>query len=249
MSAAITRRWGGRAVLPVREAFTLVEILLALALAAMLLGGVAAYLWQVREGRDRLVRISARLGESGVLVESLEQDLLAVVARAPGLGSGVRGTSTGMRLATRGVWFEIADPAATGAPGDRGRLQAAVGGGDLQASEYTFDADARRVLGRRWSLEPGRSPPPMQVIAEGVRRVRFRYHDGREWLDQFDSTGPRPAADGGDEEEGLPVAIEVAVWFEETVPGREPPERWPEPDRLRVMSVPDGPVAAWARTR
>lgn len=248
MSAALATRWGSRAAPPVRAAFTLVEVLLALALAAMLLGGVAAYLWQVREGRDRLARISARIGETGVLVESLEQDLLGVVARAPGLGSGVRGTSTGLRLATRGVWFEIAGTGESEVPGDRARSHATMGEGDLQASEYTFDADAKRVLGRRWSLEPGRSPPPMQVIAEGVRRVRFRYHDGREWLDQFDSTGPRPAAAAGDGEEGLPVAIEVAVWFEETVPGREPPERWPEPDRLRVMSVPDGPVAAWART-
>jgi hypothetical protein len=103
---------------------------------------------------------------------------------------------------------------------------------DLQGCEISVAAGT--LSARRLSQSPG----GLEVIAEGVERVRFRYFDGREWLEKFDS-----AATGE-----LPVAIEASLWFGEAPAASDPPE--PEeapraPDRTRVMVVPDGPVAAW----
>ncbi len=93
----------------------------------------------------------------------------------------------------------------------------------------------------------------------------MRYVDGKEWKQSFDSVGAG----------ALPVAVEVAVWF--GAPKADPGAAKPatrggavekseddgaarqetdaatvpsrEPDRLRVIVVPDGPVASWKESR
>jgi hypothetical protein len=42
-----------------------------------------------------------------------------------------------------------------------------------------------------------------ELLAPEVTDIQFRYFDGSEWLDQWDST----------EQNGLPVAVEVTVWL------------------------------------
>src|SRR5262249_5989025 len=109
----------------------------------------------------------------------------------------------------------------------------------------------RRGGGTRWRARPRRAGPawgPTPVTSGGDR---VRYHDGGDWLSDFDSAGGSGGATtgggGGGESEGLPVAVEVAIWFGEPVAEGEKIERWPEPDRLRVIAVPDGPVAGGGR--
>jgi hypothetical protein len=118
-------------------------------------------------------------------------------------------------------------------------------GGDVIASEIRFDESRGRLLARLGA------DADMDTISSRVQACRFRYFDGRRWVDSFDSgsTG------------GLPVAIEIVAWFgrvevaeEELMTavapnvasGRAPsgenpvlPDR--EPDLLRVIIVPDGP--------
>jgi hypothetical protein len=197
-----------------------------------------------------------------VLIERIERDVLAGLAGGSGLGTGIKGTETSLTLLTRGVWLELPRGVAAGA-----QDQAGGGGsvsGDVQGSEYRFDARAGVLEARRWSVDAGGGGDgAFEVVSDHIQRLRFRYYDGRRWVDRFDSVAKK----------GLPVAIEVAIWFGDvaSATGDEPggesdgageggafvmdgaDELLPElatapmrrPDRLRVIVVPDGPSASW----
>jgi hypothetical protein len=242
-----------------RRGFTLLEVVLALSLAILLLGSSMTFLWELADRRSTLARGSRDLHAGAILIERLEADLSAGLVGDPGIGAGITGTATKLRLLTRGVWLA---PEAGGKAGGEGE-------GDLQATEYEFDPSSGRITGRRGVVKPGSSSisGPMELISDRVERVRFRYFDGKEWVETFDSLAKGE----------LPVAIEVAVWFtalkNDTAPATETPasetapedgasvgddnpagvkmdaetteRRWPAPDRLRVIIVPDGPVSTW----
>jgi hypothetical protein len=185
----------------------------------------------------------------GAIIERIEADLLTGLAGDDGVGGGVQGTATTLRLLSRGVWMGGS---------------AAQAEGDLQGSEYTFDPAAGKLNASRWSQGLGETHSGgAELVSDRVERVRFRFFDGREWRSEFDSL----------KEDALPVAIEVAVWFtglkNESAQGTSavgtdttPPNpadgnqedaaravserKWPEPDRLRVIIVPDGPRSAWS---
>ncbi len=243
-----------------RRGFTLLEVVLALSLAVLLLGASMTFLWELADRRSTLARGSRDLHAAVVLVERLEADLAAGLAGDEGVGAGIEGTETKLKLLSRGVWLAPSG-AGSGTPNAGG-----AGEGDLQASEYQFDPTAGRVSARRFVVRPGAAGGggEMELVSDRVERLRFRYYDGRAWRTSFDSKA------AGD----LPVAIEVAVWFtslknatappmETPAPTGEPGEddaeslaapadefgdtdrRWPAPDRLRVIIVPDGPVSSW----
>lgn len=242
-----------------RRGFTLLEVVLALSLAVLLLGASMTFLWELADRRSTLARGSRDLHVAAVLVERLEADLASGLVGDDGIGGGIEGSETKLKLLSRGVWL---------APGSAGASTAGgAGEGDLQASEYQFDPSAGSVSARRYVVKPGAaggSAGAMETVSDRVERLRFRYYDGRTWRTSFDS---RAAGT-------LPVAIEVAVWFtalknETAMPAAaasatsesseeeidapnsavvEPGEtdrRWPAPDRLRVIIVPDGPVSSW----
>ena len=141
----------------------------------------------------------------------------------------------------------------------------------MQASEYQFDSGVFKA--RRWNI--GGSTPELETVCDHVEAVRVRYFDGKEWKASFDSlsagalpvavevavwfgtpkkdenaAGPaaRPAKSGGTKgaktepdatsDEGAPAKQDAAA----ALPSREP-------DRLRVIVVPDGPAASWKDTR
>lgn len=249
-----------------RRGFTLLEVVLALALSILLLGASMTFLWELADRRSTLARGSRDLHAGAVLMERLEADLAAGLVGDPGIGSGIAGSEFRLKLVSRGVWL-AAKPSADATP-----MTGGAGEGDLQASEYAFEPSAGRITGRRYVVKPGGGGGgggAMEVISERVERVRFRYFDGKEWQASFDSLATGT----------LPVAIEVAVWFTSlknpTAPPMEDPvaapvaesgegasdseeqntaavdmdagveRRWPAPDRLRVIIVPDGPVSAW----
>jgi len=109
--------------------------------------------------------------------------------------------------------------------------------GDLQGCQVRFDADSQGLLARRL----GKAEEPFEVLASPVGRVRFRYFDGSQWQESFNS------ATAG----ALPVAVEAAIWFDGGGAGSSSEEASTDsvpqraPDRVRVMVVPDGPVTSW----
>lgn len=255
-----------------RHAFTLIEVLLALGLILILLAAMMGFLWELLDRRNTLTRGGRDIQSANAFIERVEADMLAGLAGDSGVGAGVQGTATTLRLLSRGVWL-AADP--IGQAGGGGGSVSALAASDLQGTEYVFDERSLRLQARRFTYA-GASPEPslFEIVSDRIERVRFRYFDGKVWRDSFDTI----------KEEKLPVAIEVAVWF--TSLGNEvaPPPRagsarapaasenasegkqgtesddagpatsldgldvkvWGQPDRLRVIIVPDGPQASWS---
>lgn len=106
----------------------------------------------------------------------------------------------------------------------RGVLVADGAGGprsDLVRSRYRFDAAGGRVL-------LSRDDGPEEVLAAGIAKFELRYYDGRAWSSEYDS-GARG---------GLPVSVEIAVWYGDGGAGAALEGR--QPDRIRQVLIPDG---------
>ena len=242
-----------------RGAFTLVEVLVVLALIGVLAGSVIGFLWDLWGRRDALTRASADAQAGTAVLERMETDIMSGLAGDQSAGAGAKGTASSLRLLSRGLDVPVKGNGSTV--------------GDLQASEYRFEGGTLKA--RRWNIVRGGGEPDFETVCDHVEGARLRYFDGQQWKESFDSLSAG----------GLPVAIEVAVWFgtphqredvgsparaarpaaaaetekEEPAAGASRdakpstttdaslPVR--QPDRLRVIVVPDGPVAAWKEAR
>lgn len=242
-----------------RRAMTLLQLLVALSLAIVLLGAIFLFLGDLIDSRERARVRSAREDAIAALFERLEGDLATAIAGDRSLGAGIKGDATSLSVLTRGV---LPDPRAP-----------RRGLGDLQRHEFRHDRAAQSIVGTRSAPRGGAGAAAAETIVfDGVvARVRFRYHDGQRWLDAFDSVaaGGLPAAvevavwfelppagsndglgDGG-AQEVLDEAPSDQDMLRDTDSAREPEERddpaLPRPDRLRVITVPDGGVPVAAR--
>jgi len=232
-----------------RRAFTLLEVLVALGVVAMLAGTVFAFILALLRGRDRLLDASRDAQAAAAVIERVESDMLVTFVGSA-TSPGVSGDRASIRLRGRAVSLD--------AP------EASAGMSDVQACELRYDERHWRLEGRRWA---GAEAGEFETICDRVEAFRLRYFDGRRWVSSFDT----PSAGT------LPVAIEIAAWFGRPPPeggelsddgadsleamglgapddlasfaddpGAEPrPLPTREPDLLRVVIVPDGPVAAW----
>lgn len=228
--------------------FTLFEVILAITLVVLLGGGMYGFLWNLLGERDALTRAAAEAQAADACLERLEADLLCALAGDAG-SPGIKGTASELIVLCRGVNVPLRSHERAGAMGD------------LQGTQIVFDPSAGQLRARRWAGS-GTPAGVFEVLSAGVERVRLRYFDGRVWRAAFDTS----------ESGELPVAIEAAIWFgppmrvdsfaapntdqpdegEATGEGEDPgqlvaPTR--EPDRRRVIIVPDGPVAAWKEAR
>lgn len=203
-----------------RRGFTLIEVLLAIALVSLLLASAAGMLVGLsRDRQDVERRVATISGAMGVL-ERLEADLMCTVVEARGLGAGIAGTASSLDVVAR----------------------AANIGGDTQRSRYSFDAGGGDLLLER-SGDDGATR--RDVVARGVEAVVFRYHDGRTWVETFDS------ARAG----RLPVAVQVSLWMKAPLGGSPAWELGPAaergggaedgsrparaPDVCQVIAIPD----------
>lgn len=207
--------------------------MLSLGILVVLAGTLMGFLWNLLDRRDSIDRLATQQQGAGALIERIESDLLCGLAGQGG-AAGIKGMEASLTLLTRGVWMPER-AAKTGVSGD------------LQGSEFVFDRSSGAVRARRWS--GAEASGESENICDKVELLRFRYYDGKQWAGSFDSLAKGQ----------LPVGIEVAVWFGEpaseqedpisTVPpqARGLPER--DPDRVRLVIVPDGPVDSWKEGR
>ncbi len=177
-----------------RRGMTLLELIIAIALVAALFGALFTFLFDLLSARVRVLEHDGRQLAATTLIEALESDLAACIAGDPSHGAGVRGDETSLNILTRGTAAALAD---------RGPDDPAVFG-DLQRSEYRFDAGNGRLSATRAAAGVSAAASVPEDLGGMVHKLRFRYHDGQRWADSFDSI-----ASGG-----LPVAVEVSIWFD-----------------------------------
>jgi len=219
--------------------FTLIEVILAIALTMVIAGAAMSLATTLLERRDQINDAAVRDRGVAILMDQVEQDLMGVVAGGNG-GSGFVGTSHEVTLRVRGVTLRHED---------------------LIEARYRF------VTSGDGALKPGRViarrgvSGTEETLADGVALMRLRYHDGVSWVASYDSSSKRElpwaveiavwlgdpaefaddAAGGGvdgdvmdngdarDRDEGASVGGDL---------GADVIVR--PPDRVRVILVPDG---------
>lgn len=173
-----------------RRGLTLIEVLIAIALVVALVGGMYGFLFELLDTRAQTVEIGRRHEAAMLLVDRLEQDLLGAVAASGGGAAGVSGDEHSITLLTRGVPVF----AAAGAP--------AAALADLEQAEYRFRGDT--IEARRGVVGAPGASTSFESFGATVHEVRFRYHDGGDWRESFNTLRAGR----------LPAAVEVSIWFE-----------------------------------
>lgn len=190
-----------------RAGFSLVEVLVAVALVTALVAAMFGFLRNVIDSRQRVLERTATQRAASVLIDRLEADLAACLVGDAAFGSGLSGDETSISVLTRGLGLSLVD---------RGEGEAAVLG-DLQRAEYRFDGERRVIEARRIEAKaPAAEPTSAELLGGTIYKLRFRYHDGSSWRDSFDAL----------KADRLPAAVEVAMWF----------HPWPEDQSGNVES-------------
>ena len=238
------------------RAFTLVEVLVAIALVLALVGTMFGFLYDMLSSRRRALTFADNHSAAATLLERIEADLMCSLVGDSVSGAGIEGDEVRLSILTRGVAASLAE---------RGAADPTVFG-DLQVAEYRFSPQRRRLEARRQPRgERNGGGTAFSFLGGELYKVRFRYHDGTAWRESFDTL------DAG----RLPTAIEVAVWFDaplmeqmmsQALPGQTEPagsgrltfddtggfddrayaelsdldlEAQFPPDRIRVIVIPD----------
>jgi len=196
-----------------RRAFTILEVLAALALLGILVSLMVGSMNTVRTRSDWVRDRSARHHEVSVAIDRLSTALRTTMVDAPGVGAGVRGSETQVVVLTRTGSIDPAMP------------------GDVASFELRADLDDGVIRGG-WKPVLGDGDVSAHELGRGVL-TRFRYHDGDAWRTSYDSVQSRR----------LPSAVEISVWFRSSKPELSEPSEseYPqrEPDRRRVLAIAD----------
>jgi general secretion pathway protein J len=185
-----------------QRGFTLLELLVALFIFAVLTALGYTAITQALENRDRVRTQQLRLNEVQTAMRVLVQDFAQLAPRPvrdfvgaadePALRAP--GTGTTLVAFTRNG---LANPAGIARP-------------TLERVEYALEAETLQrlswpVLDRTQAVTPRRQP-----LLTGVRSVRLRYMDAaRQWLDQWPPVStPRPPAQ---QLRMRPIAVEVTL--------------------------------------
>jgi len=210
------------------RAFTLVEVLIALALIAGLSLAVMSFARDIRVQQRSMIRLSSQLEQTTDVIELLERSIATCTADGGDAGAGIQGTAQSLRILSRAVQLR-----------PRGCMS------DLLATDLRFDAGGKRILARQWA--PGyETDGESEDVATSIEHVQFRYHHDGQWRESFDAFAAG----------GLPRAIEVAIWYQPLItpsPAVTPPEELGEeeqaaprraPDRLRIIAIHDSAPSA-----
>lgn len=162
--------------------FTLLEVMLALAIIILLLATMTRVLDDLVEARTRVRRSMIRTEGVAAALELLARSADSAVATGLDGAAGIDGDSTSIRIARSGVaTTRLGGVTGISPVQDRHAVELAFRDGELVVRD---DDDG-----------------VTETLATDLFAIRLRYHDGRDWFDGWDSR-----------ETGLPVAIECAIW-------------------------------------
>lgn len=217
--------------------FTLVEVLAAIALLVLLAAAVMSFLGVLRERQKTVGDAYERQRGLAIVMERMDAEIITCFADDGEGHAGIEGSENSLKLGSRGVGI-----ATLGAQSMRMS--------STQISEISLAGDELRM-----SRSESEGALPQVLRVQKVGKVRFRYHDGKSWLSSFNSRSAK----------GLPVAIEVSVWFAQSMPAEhsvggsaetadgesESTREFSDagvveipPDRVRIYVVPDGASAS-----
>lgn len=209
------------------EGFTLLEILLAVGLLGILILAVYGVFSRTLEAKEHAETVAAVSASARSVLARIARDLLAVAPRPASTLPVPTPTPTprgGLPEAVQQYLFvsrnrggsgAVADDLAFSAwlprPASPGRTAT-----DLAVVHYFLASDPanpnRRALFREALpslsgkiFDPERPDPASTVrLLDGVAGIEFRFYDGRQWVEQWDSTDPRNFAPA-------PQAVEVSL--------------------------------------
>ena len=88
--------------------FTLLEVLIAIALVGVLLGSMFAFMHELLQSRSRAMQYTARQLAAATLIDRIESDLAVCIVGDATLGAGIRGDDTQLSILSRGVAAHLA---------------------------------------------------------------------------------------------------------------------------------------------
>lgn len=198
-----------------RSGFTLLEMLVALALMGVLAAGLYMSLWTGLRAQRSVQAALEPVRAAGLALQFVSHGLGSAlpptgVLAGPFVGQDVTDSGDGNENDTM-TWFAAAGQPAQGAS-DIVKLTLAI---------TSVENTGERVLSLgqvRNLLAPTEQEPTQEVLCRGAVSLNLRYFDGSDWVDEWDSTG---------HDDTLPAAVEVAIEIErdakgqtETVPHR-----------------------------
>jgi type II secretion system protein J len=211
------------------RAFTLLEMLVAIALMAIIAGSLYASLNIAFRARRSALRVTESVRRAELALDLVRQDLQAAVRPygvLAGIFAGTDDRDTQGRDADALVFYaSVPDLEPTQGVGDVKKIELAC---------ETSDDGTSQVLVRLTTanlLAPETPEPEREVLATGVYAFNLRYFDGSEWQDSWDSST---------EDDTLPVAVEVTLQLD----GDPPSERDSGYRASRVFLVPCGVPAS-----
>ena len=191
------------------SAFTLVEMILAIGVAALVLVAVNAVLFtalHLREVTTAAVDAATPLDQATIF---LRRDLQCMVTPTNGTSKFLSGSfRVGNGIASSGV----SEPAAAEIFTATGALSANAPWADIQRVTYELknstDGSGQRDLYRSVLRNLLSTTTPVvddQLMLSGVESVKFSCYDGTQWQQTWDTTDPTSATTN------LPLAIRVEI--------------------------------------
>lgn len=231
-----SHRRGGRT-----PAFTLIEILLALSITAILLGVAMVFYRQVADLRGQVLLESERLAAMRLVFDRVASDLRSALPGAAG-GGGFEGDSTSMtfsrsrlelggavgavRVAFGPIW--AADGTNLAVQGIARLENASIPKPTLPTAPPSTDLATAPPIAPPETNSPAESVTnaPVEPLTDQIRYLRLRYWSGAQWVDRW-TNGTTPAG------------VEVTLGWDPIEPGVEPEDYTGEAFR-RVIALPAG---------
>jgi hypothetical protein len=225
--------------------FTVLEVILAIVIAAGILVAALHFYRQAADLRARLLEEADRLTTIRLILDRMTWDLRTAFAQPQ---EGFTGSSAAMRfvksdLPQRAAWATGPFGRLTSAETDLKLITyhaaTALEGTNLIVTglartegplvEWRSLAALRAVAGHE--VEPAQATNRVdEPLTDAVRFVHFRYWDGLKWADSWDGTT-------------LPLGVEVNFGIE-VLPDDATPEEYPYEVFRRVICLPSG--SAWS---
>lgn len=214
-----------------RRGFTLIEVLVALALGLLLSIAVLSFFRDLVLHRSMIAERVDQERAAQALIDNLSRELTCAIVGVDRFGPGLIGDEQRIVILGRSVAVDQVIPG-------RGRL------GDLTELEFQFDPSVTSLRGgRRLVQADGETSgsDDLKIISSELGWVRFRYLDQGLWRSTYNSA----------QRQSLPAAVEVAIWYVtpramqemefDSTDGvvDEPLIEEAAPDRLRIISIPD----------